>query len=94
MEEGDVINHFCGVWKKTGNPFATFAVLLEIPTRFDNAALSLVSATPECFDINRFVVHSLHFRFVIEGVDVTGTTIHIKEDNRFCFCRKMRFFGR
>ena len=94
MEKGDVIDHFRSVGKKTGNPFAAFAILFEIPAGLDNAALSLVSTTPERFDVNRFVVHALHGWFVIEGIDVTGTTIHIEEDDRFRFGRKMRFFGR
>ena len=80
--------------KKTGNPLAAFAILLEIPAGLNNPALSLVSATAERLDVNRLVVHPLHRWFVIEGIDVTGTTIHIKKDDRFRFCRKMRFFRR
>ena len=45
-------------------------------------AACFVPAATKGLDGDRLAVHPLHFRLVIEGVDMTGTTVHEQENHR------------
>ena len=94
MDEGDVVNVLRQVREQVADPVAAPAVLLEVPARFDDAALVLVPATAKGFDLDGLVVHALHVGLVVEGVDVAGAAVHVQEDDALRLGRKVRLLRR
>ena len=92
VNEGDVVHVLGKVGKKSGDCFAALSVLLEVPFRADDAALLFVAAAPEGFDVHGFAVQRVQFGFVVEGVHVTGSSVHEEEDDVFGFAGEMRLF--
>jgi hypothetical protein len=82
------------MWEQSTHPFAALAVLMELPTWFDNASLVLMTAAAEGFDIDRLAVHADHGGLVIERVDVARPAVHEEEDDALGLCRQRRGLGR
>ena len=55
-------------------------MLRKLPLRSHNATFTLLSTTPEGFDVDGLSVEWVEFWFVIKGVHVTWTPIHEEED--------------
>src|SRR5262249_938632 len=89
MQECDVVDTFSNVRKQRANPLAAFTVLLELPAWLDNPTLVLMTAPSVSFHSNRLAIHAYHLRLVIEGIDVTGPTVHEQEDDALGLRREM-----
>jgi len=83
VDEGDVVNFLSQMGKQIADPFAAFAVLPEFPARFHDATLIAMPAPTEGLHFDSFAIHPVHAGFVIEGVDLAGTTVHVEEDHIF-----------
>ena len=93
VHESDVVDAMSQIWKQIRNVFPALAVLLELPTRLDDTSFVFVSSTAEGFYVDRFVVHAIHLRLVVEGIDVAWPAVHVEEDHGFGFGRKVRRLG-
>ena len=51
-------------------------------------------AATKGFDFDRLVVHPVHVRLVVKRVDLARPAVHVKEDHRFGFGRKMGLLRR
>ena len=81
MNEGDVIDTTAEMGEKVRNVFPALAVLIEFPLWLDDAPFVLLAPPTEGLHRDRLPVHPIHRRFVVEGVDVTGTAIHEEEND-------------
>src|SRR5205823_8191409 len=78
------------VRKQITDPFATLAVLSEVPARLDDPALILDPAAAAGLYGHRLVVHALHRGLVIKRVDMTRAAVHEQEDHAPHLGREMR----
>ena len=93
MKKSNVVYALSQVGKQIADPFSTLAVLLELPTWFNDSAFVAMATAAKCFYRDRLVVHTDHVGLVVKRVDLTWTTIHKQKDNRFGFSRN-GFMGR
>ncbi|TXT17615.1 MAG: hypothetical protein FD138_4558 [Planctomycetota bacterium] len=81
MQKRDVVHMLGEVRKQLADPMPALAVLMKLPTRFDDAALILLPTATERLHGDRLVVSSDHRRLVVERVDVARPAVHVEEDH-------------
>jgi hypothetical protein len=90
--EGDIIDMICKIGEQGANPLSALPVLLKLPPWFDDPPLVFVPTSPKRFDRDHLVVTPLHGGLVVEGVDMTRSTIHEQKDDVFRFGGKVRLW--
>ena len=93
MKEGDVIDVFGDIGEEVGDMLAALAVLFELPSRLDDAALVFFAPPTKGLHIHGLAIHANHVGLVIKGVDVAGPTIHEQEDDTLGLARVMGLLG-
>src|SRR5690606_19402680 len=76
------------------HPLAALAILLELPTRFNDAPLVLMPTATERFHSDRLIVATDHRRLVIERVNVAWPAVHEQEDHALGFGSEVRSLRR
>ena len=94
VQERHIIDAGRKVGEQITDPLATIPMLLEVPAGLDNPALALATTTPERLHIDRFAIHPLHCRLVIEGVDVARAAVHVEENDAGCLGIEVRILRR
>ena len=85
MQQAEIVGVFADFGEQVRDHTAALAAGAETPERFHEPLFGDFAevAEPHAGEINVLAIPSDQFRLVVEGVDVTGATLHENEDDAF-----------
>ena len=87
MKKGNIVDTGPDMGKEIGDIFPAISIGLKFPFGTHHPAFISFPAAAEGFYLYGLTNQGLEFGFVIKGIHMTGTTVHEKEDYRFCLAR-------